>query len=135
MRAPRRTARVEYHLPRKPCSASGARQLTRMFLRRDGRRGHGPDDAGSALLVVSELVTNATRHGQGCCRLRLSVDARDQLVVEVHDSGRGHPRLRPHSPSAEGGRGIALVEALSSRLLVVPDGDGGKTVRAVLAGK
>lgn len=135
-RARRRTARVEYHLPRQACSAGRARQLTRQFLDRDGRRDHGTDAAGSALLVVSELVTNATRHGQGACRLRLSVDSRDQLVVEVHDSGEDRPRLRPHSPSAEGGRGIALVRALSSRLLVVRDSDGcGKTVRAVLSTK
>ncbi|MDI3384870.1 ATP-binding protein [Streptomyces sp. B-S-A8] len=136
MRAParsRRTARAEYHLPRQSCSARRARQLTRLFLSGRGPAGPCRADHGSALLVVSELVTNATRYGQGSCRLRLSLDGRDRLVVEVHDGGPGRPRLAPYSPTAESGRGIALVQALSRRLSVVRDSEGGgKTVRAVL---
>jgi anti-sigma regulatory factor (Ser/Thr protein kinase) len=132
-RARRRTARVEYHLPRQSCSACRARQLTRRFLGGSGPAGRRRTDAGSAVLVVSELVANATRHGEGSCRLRLFVNSRDQLVVEVHDSGPARPRLRPYSPTTEGGRGIALVRELTSRLSVVRDTDGGgKTVRAVL---
>ncbi|MDI3404965.1 ATP-binding protein [Streptomyces cavernicola] len=138
MRAPgrnrRRTARVEYHLPQQPNSAHRARQLTRLFLaaRGPGRPPYGADP-GSAVLVVSELVTNATRYGEGSCRLRLSLDSRDRLVVEVHDHGPGRPQLAPPSPTAEGGRGITLVQALSRSLSVVRDGEGaGKTVRAEL---
>ncbi|MFM9370729.1 ATP-binding protein [Streptomyces sp. Da 82-17] len=137
MRAPertrRRTARVEYHLPQQSCSARRARQLTRLFLHGSGPGGPACTDTGSAVLVVSELVTNATRYGAGSCRLRLSLDSRDRLVVEVHDRGPGRPLLLPHSTAAESGRGIALVRALSRRLSVVRDSDGdGKTVRAVL---
>ncbi|MDQ8702907.1 ATP-binding protein [Streptomyces sp. LHD-70] len=135
-RTGRRTARVEYHLPQQSCSPRRARQLTRLFLSGCGPASpgcRGKADPGSALLVVSELVTNATRYGQGSCRLRLSLDSRDRLVVEVHDRGPGRPQLAPYSTTAESGRGIALVQALSRRLSVVRDSDGaGKTVRAVL---
>ncbi|MFD7406207.1 ATP-binding protein [Streptomyces sp. NPDC059866] len=130
-RARRRTARVEYHLPCEEDSACCARRLTQEFLTRDQAAVHSAD-VDDAVLVASELVANATRHGRSCCRLRLSVDDANELTIEVHDDSPLRPCLREQSLSAESGRGIALVRAVSRRLSVACDSGGGKTVRAVL---
>ncbi|MEV0499970.1 ATP-binding protein [Streptomyces spectabilis] len=131
-RSPRRAARAEYHLPCQDDSAGLARTLTRTFLARAREDAPRPAEVDDAMLVVSELVANATRHGRSCCRLRLTLGRGDQLTVEVHDDNPRYPRLRAVSVSAEHGRGIALVRALSRRLSVSADAHGGKTVRAVL---
>ncbi|MFF3207755.1 hypothetical protein [Streptomyces sp. NPDC002962] len=55
------------------CSANavvGARDATRVFLGALGQQEIAPEDADSVILVVSELVTNALRHGGGTCTLR-----------------------------------------------------------------
>lgn len=73
------------------------------------------------LLCVSELVTNALRHGvppgRGylvCMRLE---PAADILRVEVHDSGGGKvcTVAAPPAPDADGGRGLLLVAALADK--------------------
>ncbi|WP_406124762.1 ATP-binding protein [Streptomyces canus] len=69
--------------------------------------------ADDVLLCVSELVTNALLHGVPPGRqlrlfLRYDVSA---LVVEVHDSGGGEPRVTDEAD--EGGRGLLLVAALA----------------------
>lgn len=130
-RPQRRSARVEYALPREDSSARWARRLTAGFL--GGSR--TPPEAAlhldEATLVVSELVTNATRHGHSRCRLRLSTAART-LTIEVHDDSTGRPVLRSAGPEWESGRGIALVRCLTRRLDVTDHPSGGKTVRAVI---
>ncbi|EST39063.1 hypothetical protein N566_04060 [Streptomycetaceae bacterium MP113-05] len=62
-------------------------------------------------LLVSELVTNALRHGEGEIRLRLLLDR--TLVCEVWDSGLVQPRRRRARATDEGGRGLQLVQLLS----------------------
>jgi anti-sigma regulatory factor (Ser/Thr protein kinase) len=61
-------------------------------------------------LVASELVSNVVRHTADGGRL----DAWDNspFRVEVHDSSQELPVTRP--ATAEGGRGLRLVDALSS---------------------
>jgi serine/threonine-protein kinase RsbW len=69
------------------------------------------------VLCVSELVTNAVRHStphEGIFHLDILVD-RDKLRVECHDSGGKNPTLRTPSDADEGGRGLLLVQALTSR--------------------
>ncbi|WP_351228704.1 ATP-binding protein [Streptomyces sp. NPDC002133] len=73
-----------------------------------GRR-HGK----AAKLFVSELVTNAVRHGTGPIDLR--VTRHQVLTVEVSDTGTCSPRPRNASPSNENGRGLAIVSQLSRR--------------------
>ncbi|MEV1024309.1 ATP-binding protein [Streptomyces sp. NPDC050264] len=125
--AERRAARVEYLMPQGTGAARWARRLTRSFL-----AGRTDETAADAELVVSELVTNATRVSDDRCRMSLRMDA-GELIVEVRDGGPGLPHLRPASETAESGRGIALVHALAQRWSVEPDPRGGKTVRAVFA--
>lgn len=70
------------------------------------------DTAETAVLLASELVTNAVRHGHGDVRLRLR-RACDALYIEVDDDGSASPDRRHADINDEGGRGLQLVEALS----------------------
>ncbi|WP_327091037.1 ATP-binding protein [Nonomuraea sp. NBC_01738] len=63
-------------------------------------------------LVVSELVTNAMRHGGGAVQLRLLAHELD-LVCVVTDYSRSAPVPATPGVFAEYGRGLALVEALT----------------------
>ncbi|QHA07656.1 SpoIIE family protein phosphatase [Streptomyces broussonetiae] len=63
--------------------------------------------------IVSELVTNAIRHGDGPSRLRL-IQHR-VLTCEVSDSNTGQPRPRHPHTLDEHGRGLHLVAQLSRR--------------------
>lgn len=131
-RPTRRTARVEYTLPREAASARWARQLTTGFLNGSRTSPEAATQLDEANLVVSELVTNATRHGRGRCRLRLS-SADGEITVEVRDDSVRLPRMRQPGVEAEGGRGIPLVQCLARQLNVTVAPGGGKTVRAVLS--
>ncbi|QYX78603.1 ATP-binding protein [Streptomyces akebiae] len=132
-RTHRRSAQVEYLLPDEAESAGRARKLTSQFLTRSDRRTAGLDaeHIGDATLIVSELVTNATRHG-GTCRLRLRVSD-TQVTVEVYDSSPGRPVVRPPTTWSESGRGLAMVRCLAQRFDIVRVAGGGNRVRAVLA--
>ncbi len=64
-------------------------------------------------LLVSELVTNAVRHGAGDIGLRLIRTG--SLLCEVRDDGYDLPNLRSTDLTAENGRGLQLVTALAER--------------------
>ncbi|GHA90302.1 SpoIIE family protein phosphatase [Streptomyces termitum] len=64
-------------------------------------------------LVVSELVGNALRYGNGPGELRLLRGER--LVVEVSDTGPDLPQIQHADLSDEGGRGLQLVNMLCRR--------------------
>ncbi len=70
-------------------------------------------DADTVALLVSEVATNALVHGTGRVRVRVRPTG-GGLRVEVHDEGPTLPSRREATPMDEGGRGIALVDALSS---------------------
>lgn len=95
-------------------SVPAARVFTAETLAGWGVAGTGRAD--DVLLCVSELVTNAVVHGVPPgrqLRLLLRFDGRT-LVVEVHDSGPGEPRIvHDGDEGDEGGRGLLLVAALS----------------------
>lgn len=99
----------------------------------------GSWDAGAladdALLVVSELVTNAIIHARSACRVDLRL-AGEVLDVAVTDFGPGTPEPQPPSTTRPGGRGLALVSALSTAWGVDPvaaDRGDGKVVWARLS--
>jgi anti-sigma regulatory factor (Ser/Thr protein kinase) len=113
------------HLPlgALPTAVPCARMYTRVVLDEWGLA-RAADSAG---LVVTELLTNSVRACTGpdgrprydgstlpVVHLRLSSD-RARLLVEVWDSVRHAPMARRAGPDEEGGRGIALVQALSDR--------------------
>ncbi|MFC9604753.1 ATP-binding protein [Streptomyces niveus] len=82
------------------------------------------------LLVASELVTNAAR-AAGLVALQLRI-AGPSLYVEVWDDVPGVPEVRHLVADAEGGRGLLLVEALTTRWGVCRPRAGGKVVWAEL---
>lgn len=85
-----------------------------------------------AVLVASELVTNAVIHAH--TELRLLVELRGtQLHLAVQDTSPHLLRLAT-SPDAlaEGGRGLPLVEALATTWQVQHPPEGGKVVACVL---
>lgn len=89
--------------------------------------------AQDALLVVSELVTNAVRHTAGTCTLA-AWNGPTWLRVEVRDSSTELPRFSPTPPGPleVGGRGLHIVDTLS-RQWGVRSAEHGKTVWAEIA--
>ncbi|WP_407699552.1 SpoIIE family protein phosphatase [Streptomyces ferrugineus] len=72
----------------------------------------GLDEAAFATeLMLSELVTNAIRHGTGPIQVRLLHDR--TLVCEVSDTSDTAPHMRRAAITDEGGRGLFLVAQLS----------------------
>ncbi|MFI5759119.1 ATP-binding protein [Streptomyces sp. NPDC051569] len=73
-------------------------------------------------LLVSELVTNALRYGQGGeIEFRLVITLQGMLLA-VNDGSESRPRLRVVDESSETGRGLFLVAALADDWGVCPDG-------------
>ncbi|MFJ9704062.1 SpoIIE family protein phosphatase [Streptomyces sp. NPDC101234] len=125
----------DWTLPREPRSVGRAREYARgQLLTWDLE-----PLVDTAELLVSELVTNALRYGEGEIRLRLLLDR--TLVCEVWDSGLVQPRRRRARDTDEGGRGLQLVGLLSAAWgsrrtprgktvwfeLPLPDGETGLT--------
>lgn len=110
---PRREAlRDRFALSAHPESVAGARRLTRARLT---AWRVGQDTMDAAVLIVSELVTNAVVHTASArvvCELEHS-GAR--LRISVTDQGHqpDGPRLSPASED-EHGRGLLLVDSLST---------------------
>jgi anti-sigma regulatory factor (Ser/Thr protein kinase) len=74
-----------------------------------------PDELDTAVLLVSELVTNAVRHGDGNITLKSRLDE-DRLLVEVIDEGGGFERkIRDRSFENVGDCGLEIVDSESSR--------------------
>ncbi|AVH61172.1 MULTISPECIES: SpoIIE family protein phosphatase [Streptomyces] len=98
----------DWTLPREPRSVGRAREYARTQLVSWGLE----PLVDTAELLVSELVTNALRYGEGEIRLRLLLDR--TLVCEVWDAGLVQPRRRRARDTDEGGRGLQLVGLLSA---------------------
>jgi DNA-binding NarL/FixJ family response regulator len=65
------------------------------------------------LLVVSELAANALTHADSALELRMSHSS-NILRVEVTDDGAGTPEPQPESTTEEHGRGLHLVDHLTT---------------------
>jgi anti-sigma regulatory factor (Ser/Thr protein kinase) len=89
------------------------------------------EHADTTELILSELVANAIRHGQGPIGVRISHDG-TSLRVEVHDDGAGRPVRRPVTADDESGRGLEVVDGLLGmggiRGVTDDDAGDGKTV-------
>jgi two-component sensor histidine kinase len=64
-------------------------------------------------LVVTELVSNAVRHAGGDILLVIE-DTGGARRVEVWDTSAAPPRMQADSLDAESGRGLVLVDTLST---------------------
>ena len=103
-------------------SAALTRGFTAGVLEGAGWRDH----VDTAVLLVSELVTNAVRHARGPCSLVVSFD--DDVVEFCVEDGDPHvPVARTAGPLEESGRGFLLVGALADRWGVRPTPDGKAT--------
>jgi anti-sigma regulatory factor (Ser/Thr protein kinase) len=115
-------------LPHGPPSVGFARDEVRTFV-----SGLWPDAALADLiddvrLVVSELVTNAVRHGVPPVTLDVDAvddDGRRRVVVVCRDAGPWDGT----APSPVGGRGLQLVRALATDVRI----EGGATSTVVVA--
>ncbi|MFI8420167.1 SpoIIE family protein phosphatase [Streptomyces sp. NPDC085479] len=82
-------------------------------------------------LIVSELVTNAVRHGAPPVALRL-LRGESSLTVEVRDGAATAPHLRHAKAGDEGGRGLHICSTLADAWGVRYEAEG-KTVWAEVA--
>ncbi|HZG05688.1 MAG TPA: ATP-binding protein [Streptomyces sp.] len=120
---------ARWRLPRHPRSVGRSRAL----LREEVRAWKVPEVvAETAVLLLSELVTNACRHARVPpgreIGLRCVLGDRG-LRVEVSDADDVLPRPREATPDDESGRGLALVAALADAWGAYPRRCGiGKTV-------
>ncbi|MCW2601720.1 MAG: hypothetical protein JWM02_3549 [Frankiales bacterium] len=115
--------------PPQPSSASAARDLV-VSVCHDWHLEGLTDDLA---LVVTELVANAIRHAGTEMVLRLAPIA-GGVRLEVHDGSTRPLRPRPAAPSDEGGRGLLLVDALSTRYGVEGEPKGKRVWAELLAG-
>lgn len=100
--------------------------------------------ADTAELLVSEIVTNAVhaaaragqRRGPGVPTVKLWLTSDGQRVlIQVWDSDHRRPARQDAGLDAESGRGLLLVQALSTEWdCYTPDGQDGKIVWAMCAG-
>ncbi|WP_241968312.1 ATP-binding protein [Streptomyces sp. ICBB 8177] len=116
-----------------PTTAGEARSQVKEVLARYGTETGqvvSPEVCYDILLAVSELVTNALRHGAGLSAFRAAV-ANNVLRVEVAD----HNTMAPHTPAGQdgltgaGGLGWPIVQAVAAHVQVAA-GAMGKTISA-----
>ena len=116
------------HLAHEPLSAGVARGHVRSVLAEWTDRERVQD----ALLLTTELVSNAIIHGWPAVVLRAALADGERLRVEVFDASPSLPRVR--AAWAGGGRGLAIVEETADGWGVIPEPAGGKTVWFELLG-
>src|SRR3990170_7807998 len=87
-------------------SPGSARRAATEWLRANGATKAQVD---SAVLIVSELVTNAVVHAGTALTLRLDWDG-PRLRIEVVDGGPARGALTSHQSPSGGGRGLFIVD-------------------------
>jgi len=109
-----------------PSTADGV-PAARRFVREQMSDSGTLADVDTALLLVSEVVTNALLHGSAPRMLTVDVRA-DTVRVEVADGSPVLPRVHGFAATAATGRGLRLLDSLASRWGADPDPGDGKVV-------
>ncbi|MFJ9596849.1 ATP-binding protein [Streptomyces virginiae] len=127
--------------PSGPRTAMQARDRVRVLLESSGvvRAGTAAGEAllTDALLVTSELVTNAVRHGGGLLGFDVSLCAGGAgLRIAVTDATSTAPPSPPARPAGatkgRGGFGWPLIHRLARSVTVAPGAHGGKRIEVVV---
>jgi anti-sigma regulatory factor (Ser/Thr protein kinase) len=115
------TPALELELP----GDNGAPALARRAVEQRVEHGYDEEQAGTLLLLVTELVTNAVLHAgaPGSPVLLRVTKPPGRLRVEVHDRGPGFEMHKPKPRGSSGGYGLFLVERMSDRWGVNREGN------------
>ncbi|MFJ4201410.1 ATP-binding protein [Streptomyces sviceus] len=126
------------HLRPRPSRPAEARQAVERAVSERCRTTHTPCDAqalSDALLVASELTTNAILHGGGITDFRVTVEGRG-VCVSVSDRSAALPVAKapvdPQGRSRPGGHGWPIVCRLARDVRVTDLPSGGKCITAVV---
>ena len=105
-------------LPADPTAAHHARKCTTRLCTAAGLDSELAD---TAVLLTSEVVTNAVLHGRSAARLTVTC-SKTGVRVEVGDDNSRRPVLHaPHDLDALNGRGMYLLDACATAWGVLPD--------------
>ncbi len=104
----------------RPAAVTAARKLVRRTL-----DGYDAELIDAAELMTSELASNCVRHAR--TEFEVLIFSKDEVRIEVRDSGGGAPRVLSPAATEPSGRGLRIVEAMANRWGVIP-GKNGKTV-------
>lgn len=110
-------------LPPRPASAAEARR----FIGRALQPLTSPEHREIGVLLASELVTNALLYAEGRIRVGVAAD-QDRVRISVRDRSSAPVRPKQVSIEATSGRGLSLVERLSTAWGVEQMADDGKEV-------
>jgi len=121
-------ARCTHSLPNRPDSVSRARTWLRAIL-----AAHGHEDTlDPALLIMSELATNAVMHATQSATIEILCELdTDILTLGVIDHDIRQPVILEVTPDDERGRGLILIASISAEWGCHPH-DNGKLVFARL---
>ena len=95
----------------------------RQFVRERLTSWEATDHLEQAVLVASELVTNAVLHARTAIQLKVSVDG-PRVRIEVFDENTRVPVQAACPPDATSGRGLALVSSVAGAWGIDHRGDG-----------
>jgi anti-sigma regulatory factor (Ser/Thr protein kinase) len=98
------------HLDAGPAAVRRARTFVHRQCRAVGIDGDALD---TAVLLTSEVVTNAHLHGRSAARLAVTTSD-DGLLVEVGDDNSRLPEIVAQDHDALNGRGLAIVGMLAA---------------------
>ena len=109
----------QFSLPSEPEAAHAARLALGEVLHNEASA-----SVNTAVLLASELVTNAVRHGREEIDVSIRVEPGRFLHVEIRDGESTLPKMAAQDPSSERGKGLLIVDVLSSRWGAERDGAG-----------